>query len=106
MRQTVSINAASLELEEVANDVVHPITNETITKYNTLIEDPLLREVWSKVMCKELECQGYQDTEETDTVCFLDLEGIQSIPRDRVVAYAQIVVDYREQKKDQQGQQT
>ena len=31
---------------------------------------------------------------------FLDLEGIKNIPRDRVITYARIVVDYRAQKKD------
>ena len=31
---------------------------------------------------------------------FLDLEGIKNIPKDRVVTYARIVVDYRPQKKD------
>ena len=31
---------------------------------------------------------------------FLDLEGIKNIPKDRVVTYAKIVVDYRPQKED------
>ena len=31
---------------------------------------------------------------------FLDLEGISNIPRDRVVTYARILVDYRAHKKD------
>ena len=31
---------------------------------------------------------------------FLDLKGISNIPRDRVVTYARIVVDYRSHKKD------
>ena len=88
--------------EEVANGVVHPVTKETITKYKTLINDPLLRDVWSKAMCKELGrlCQGYGDTEGTSTMQFLDKEEISNIPRDRVVTYARIVVDYRQQKKD------
>ena len=32
-------------IEEVANGVVHPITNKTITKYHKIIDEPLLREV-------------------------------------------------------------
>ena len=31
---------------------------------------------------------------------FSDLEGIKNIPKDRVVTYARIVVDYRPQKAD------
>ena len=37
-------------IEEVSNGVVHPITNKTITKYHNLVNEPLLREVWMKVM--------------------------------------------------------
>ena len=45
-----AISATPTALEEVANDVVHPVTKETIIKYKRLIEDPLLRETWSKAM--------------------------------------------------------
>ena len=96
------INASPHALEEVANGVVHPVTKETITKYKQLITDPLLRETWSKAMCKELGrlCQGFGKTEGTDTMRCLDLDGIKCILRDRVVTYARIVVDYRPQKED------
>ena len=33
--------APELDLEELCNGVVHPVTNETITKYQKLINDPL-----------------------------------------------------------------
>ena len=87
-----AISAAPTALEEVANGVVHPVTKETITKYKKLIEDPLLRETWSKVMCKELGrlCQGFGETEGTNTMRFLNLEGIKNTPKDRVVTYARI----------------
>ena len=70
-----AISANPTTLEEVANGVVHPVTKETITKYKKLIEDPLLRETWSKAMCKELGrlCQGFGRTKGTDTMRFLDL---------------------------------
>ena len=56
----------------------------------------MLKETWSKAMCKELGrlCQGFDDTQGTDTMRFLDLNGIKCIPTDRVIAYARIVVDY------------
>ena len=54
LKRTV-INATPTALKEVANGVVHPVTKETITKYKKLIEDPLLRETWSKAMCKNSE---------------------------------------------------
>ena len=62
----------------------------------------MLRDTWSKVMCKELGrlCQGFEDTKGTDTMQCLDLDGIKTIPEDRVVTCARIVVDYRPRKKD------
>ena len=61
-----------------------------------------MRVVWSKAMCKELGrlCQGFEDTEGTNTMIFLEIKGISNIPRDRVVTYTRIVVDYRAHKKD------
>ena len=82
--------------------MVHPVTKETITKYKKLIDDPLMRLVWSKSMCKKLGrlCQVFGDTEGTNTMRFLDINGIRNIPRDRVVTDARIVVEYRAHKKD------
>ena len=82
MKRIVKINDITLGPEEVANGVVHPVTKETITKYKKIIDDPLMRVVWSKAMCKELGrlCQGFEDTEGTNTMRFLDLEGISNIP--------------------------
>ena len=59
-------------------------------------------------MCKELGrlSQGYGKkddehyTKGTNTFLLMDLDEIKQIPRDRVVTYARIVVDYRAQKKD------
>ena len=102
LKQTVRINDVPVNIEEVANGVVHPVTKETITKYKKLIADPLLRDTWSKAMCKELGrlAQGFGETKGTDTIRFLDHEGIRNIPRDRVVTYARIVVGYRVHKDD------
>ena len=54
MKRTVKVNEIPLRPEDVANGVVHPVTKETITKYKKLIDDSLMRDVWSKAMCKEL----------------------------------------------------
>ena len=92
----------SIDLEEVCNGVVHPVTNETITKYHKLIDEPLLRDVWMKAMCIELGrlASGYKDTKGTETIKFLSLNEIANIPSDRTITYARIVVDYRAQKTD------
>ena len=93
----------AIDLEDYCGAVVHPITNETITKYQQLANDPLLRDVWTKAMAKELYrlAQGKDGiTEGTDTIRFLTHEEIRCIPADRTVTYARIVVDYRAQKND------
>ena len=84
-------------IEEVANGVVHPIKNKTVTKYQNLIDEPLLREVWMKAMCVELGrlAQGYKYKKGTETVKFMTWKEINQIPADRTVTYARIVVDYR-----------
>ena len=66
--------ADPLNLEQVANGVVHPVTQKNHHKYKNLIEDPLLRETWMKAMAKELRrlAQGYKDTKGTNTIEFMD----------------------------------
>ena len=56
-----------LDVEDVANGVVHPTTGDTITKYKARIKDPILKEIWEEVMCRELGrlVQGYKDVEGT-----------------------------------------
>ena len=41
-----------IQLEHCANGVVHPITKETITKYERLANYPIKQEVWTKSMTK------------------------------------------------------
>ena len=87
----------------MCNGVVHPITKETITKYAKLIADPILKQVWTAAMAKEIYRLAYgRDgiTKGTNTIKFLDLDEITSIPKDRTVTYARIVVDHRPQKDD------
>ena len=93
---------SEIQLDHTCNGVVHPVTQETITKYETLANDPLLKDVWTQAMCKELGClvQGWGTNKGTDTVFFMTPEEIKRIPRDQTVTYACIVVDYRLQKDD------
>jgi hypothetical protein len=81
---------------------VHPITKETITKYDKLANDPVTKDVWTAAFCKELGrlAQGWDTTEGTNTIFFMTKEEIAKIPKDRTVTYARIVVDYRPQKAD------
>ena len=75
--QETAINATPLALEEVVNDVVHRVTNEAVTKYKKLIEDPLL---CTRDVVKS-NVQGFGETEETDTMRFLDLKESRIFPK-------------------------
>jgi hypothetical protein len=90
-------------IEEFCCGVVHPITKETITKYQKLIRDPLLKPTWTRAMSTELHwlAQGQPGgTPGTNTIFFLNHAEISSIPKDRTITYARIVVDHRPQKED------
>jgi hypothetical protein len=81
---------------------VHPVTKETITKYDKLAKDPVTRDMWTEAFCKELGrlAQGWKETEGTQTLFFMTHDEIKRIPNDQTVTYARIVVDYRPQKAD------
>eukprot|EP00804_Cyclotella_cryptica_P025840 CCRYP_002705-RA/>CCRYP_002705-RA protein AED:0.62 eAED:0.62 QI:0/0/0/0.5/0/0/2/0/160 len=70
-------------------------------KIRKLVNDPLLWEVWTKAMCKELGrlVQGWEQQEGTNTVFFVTKEEIKRILKDRTVTNACIVVDCRPQKR-------
>jgi len=91
----------NINIEEVCNGVVHPITKETITKYTKLMDDPALKDLWVSAMSKELLClaQGKESVAiSTNTIFYLTHDEIRRILKDRTVTYAQIVIDHRPQK--------
>ncbi len=92
-----------IDIEEVCIGVVHQITKETITKYNKLMNDPALKDLWVPAMSKKLHqlAQGKENvTIGTNTIFFLSHAEIRCIPKDRTVMYACIVINHRPQKDD------
>jgi len=87
-------------LEEVCNGVVHPVTKQTINKYEHLVRDETLADIWRKAMCRELGrlTQGFDDIKCTNTIKFLTLDEIRNIPSDKKITYVRIVVDHRPHK--------
>lgn len=88
----------------MAAPVIHPTTGETIGDYKKLANDQELREIWTRAFGKEIGdlAQGDELTREpgSDTIFFLTQDQIKQIPKDRVITYARIVVDFRLQKED------
>jgi hypothetical protein len=92
-----------IEIKEYCNGMVQPVTKETITHYRKLIKDPPLKDLWLKAMSKECHClaQGYPGiTKGTNTIFFLLHADICSIPNDRTVTYARIVINHHPHKED------
>ena len=52
----------AIDIEDYCGAVVHPVTNETITKYKQLANDSVLKEAWTKDMAKEqgIHASGYR----------------------------------------------
>ena len=91
----------NINIKEVCNGVIHPITKETITKYIKLMDEPALKDLWVPAMSKELHClaQGKEGvTVGTNTIFYLTHDEIRRIPKDRTVTYARIVIGHRPQK--------
>jgi hypothetical protein len=92
-----------IDIEKYCCGIVHPITKETIMQYRKLMKKPLLKDLWTKAMSKELHqlaqgCPGI--TKSTNTIFYLSHAEILSIPKDRTVTYGCIVIDHRPQTED------
>jgi len=91
-------------LDHFCAPVIHPTTGKTISKYHVLLKDPLLRDTWSRAFGKEFGNLAQGDpttnTPGTNSIYVLTHDQIKHIPKDRVVMYTRIVVDYRPQKTD------
>ncbi len=64
----------TIDIDKVCNGAVYPITKETITKYNKLMNDSTLKDLWVPAMSKELHrlAQGKENvTVGTNTIFFL-----------------------------------
>ena len=46
--------APVIDIDEFCYGVVHPVTKETITQCRKLMKEPLLKNLWTKAMSKEL----------------------------------------------------
>ena len=102
--KTIEETHSQENIQHFCAPVIHPKTGELITSYKRLSKDPELRELWETGFGKEWGslAQGDKRTgaKGTETFKILRPEQVLLITNDRVVTYANIVVDYRPQKDD------
>ena len=84
--------------------VIHPRTGEAITQYRKLRNNPTLAEKWTTAFGREFWNLTQGDTK-TGTIgenamFVMSPEQIRKMPRDRVITYSRIVVNFRPQKSD------
>lgn len=91
----------NITFDHMANAVVHPIMQETITKYEKLANDPIMQDVWMKTCAKNYaDWLKYTRTWSAPTqYSFMTIDKIKKIPRNHTVTYACIVftTDHRKQ---------
>ena len=98
---TINTNL-DVDIEHFYAPVIHPITGDTITKYQKLVKDPVTRDIWSIAFGKKIG-NMFQGDDKTNTpgtcsIFVMTHNEIRHIPQDRVVTYARLVVDFRLQK--------
>ena len=93
-----------VDMEHFCAPVVHPVTGKTITSYKKLADDPITRSTWTTGYGKEFGrmAQGDEKTGTKGKNCIfvMNHDEIANIPKDCVVTYARVVVDFRPQKED------
>ena len=93
-----------VEIEHFCAPVIHPITGETITKYQKLVKDPVTHDIWSTSFGKEFGNMDQGDdktkTPGTCSIFVMTHNKIRHITQDIVVTYARLVVDFKPQKDD------
>ena len=97
-------NPYDVNIEHYCAPVVHPVTGKTITQYKKLSNNPLLKEIWTTGLGNEVGrmIQGNHKigTKGTNFIFVMSHVEISNIPRDRVVTYCRLVVDFWLQKEN------
>ena len=90
-------NNLNVDVEHFCAPVVHPVTGETVSKYQTLARDPVTKETWKTAWGKEWRNLAQGDnkinTEGTDPLFVMTHEEIRNIPKDHTVTYARMAVN-------------
>jgi hypothetical protein len=95
---------ATFEFQQVAMPMVHPKTGETISSYKQLMHNPATAKIWQKSFRKDFSSMAQGDLKTgqkgTNAIFVMTHAEIQNIPRNQMVTYARVVVNFCPQKAD------
>ena len=102
MRREEDKISTAINIEHFCAPVVHPVTGETISKYQTLANDLFTKETWMTAWRKYWGNLAQGDkktgTEGTDSLFVMSTDDTRNNPNDQTFTYARMVVEYRPQK--------
>ena len=94
----------SINIDHIFVPVIHPLTGETVYKYQKPAKDPTTKEIWTAEFGKEFGNLAQDDnkmkTKGTDYIFFMERHEIKNNPKDRTITSSRVVVNLRPQKED------
>jgi hypothetical protein len=93
-----------LDFKQVATPMVHPAIGKTISSYKRLMNNPATAETWLTAFGKDFGglVQGDNKTGQKGTISIFIMthDNIAQIPKNQMVTYSRVVVDFCPQKSN------
>ena len=93
-----------IDIEHFCAPIIQPVTRETISNYKKLKKDPVTQDIWEMAFGKEFGNMAQGDARTgkkgTNSIFVMTHQEIANIPKNRVITYERVVVDFWPQKED------
>ena len=87
-----------IDIEHFCAPIIHPVTGETISNYKKLKKDSATQDIWEMAFGKEFGNMAQGDARTgkkgTNSIFVMTHQEIANIPKNRVITYARVVVDF------------
>lgn len=87
-----------IDIEHFCAPIIHPVTGETISNYKKLKKDPATQDIWETAFGKEFGNMAQGDARTgkkgTNSIFVMTHQEIANIPKNRVITYARVVIDF------------
>jgi hypothetical protein len=97
-------NVTAANLEHLAVPMIHPMTGETITSCEKMMNNPAMMEIWQTAFGKDFGSMAQGDNKMgqhgTNSIFVMTHTEILPIPVDCTITYARVIVNFCPQKLD------